>query len=395
MRILLAHNYYQQKGGEGHSFAAEVELLQAHGHEVTRYELHNDAIKEMSAREVAQATLWNRDAYDELRALIRETRPEVAHFNNTFPLISPAAYYAAQAEGVPVVQTLRNYRLFCLNASFHRDGHVCEDCFGKAVPWPGVLHACYRDSRAESGGVAAHLMLHRLLRTWHRKVDGFIACSRFAQQKFVAGGLPEERVFYKPNFLGTDPPLGTGAGGYALFVGRLAREKGLGTLVRAWERLEGRIPLKIVGDGPLSSLAAEAARAQASVEWLGRQPPEEVYRLMGDARVLVFPSELYETFGRVAMEAFAVGTPVIVSDIGAIAELVEHGRTGRLFRPGDADDLARQVRWALDHPEAWAAMRPAARAEFEAKYTAERNHGMALAIYESVIEKRDYTASVV
>lgn len=389
MRILLAHNYYQQKGGEGHSFAAEVDLLRSRGHDVTCYTIHNDAIDDMSALQVARKTLWNRDVFDDLRAHIRRTAPQLIHFNNTFPLLAPSAYYAARDEGVPVVKTIRNYRPFCLNGVFFRDGHVCEDCLGTRMPWPGVRHACYRDSYLGSTGAATWTMAHRLRDTWNKGVDTFIVCSRFAEKKLLEGGFPEDQIRYKPNFLDPVPPTGDGRGKFALFVGRLSPEKGLHTLVEAWTHIGDRMPLVIVGEGPLNDVAEWAQEHVPGVAWRGWQSPPDVYDLMGQAQMLVFPSEWYETFGRVAMEAFATGTPVIVSNIGGQAERVEHNRTGRLFEAGDPADLARQVEWALDHPAAWRQMRKEARADFEKRYTAARNYEMLMDIYDATLHRRD------
>src|SRR5437773_765730 len=229
MKILVVHNYYKQAGGEDQCVAAEVEMLQAHGHEVTQYVLHNDAIDRMSRLEVATRTIWSRRAYREIRELIHSHRPEIAHFNNTFPLISPAAYYAARAEKVGVVQTLHNFRLLCPNALFFRAGRVCEDCLGKSIPWPGVVHKCYRGSRAASATTAAMLAVHRMLGTWREAVDTYIALTDFGRQKFIEGGLPPEKIAVKPNFVHPDPGPGAGTGGYAIFVGRLSEEKGLQT----------------------------------------------------------------------------------------------------------------------------------------------------------------------
>lgn len=383
-KILLIHNYYQQRGGEDESFAAETNLLQERGHDVLTYTLHNDSVAQMSSLALAKATLWNSTVYRELRALIRREKPDLVHCNNTFPLISPAAYYAARAEGLPVIQNLRNYRLYCVNGLLFRDGHVCEDCLGKAVAWRGVMHGCYRDNQAASAVAATMFSFHRALQTWTRMVDVYITLTQFARQKFIEAGLPAEKMVHKPNFLSTTPEVGKGTGGYALFVGRLSPEKGLHTLLEAWKRLDGALTLKIVGDGPLATEVAQAADRIPGIEWLGRQPQDVVYQLMGDAQGLVFPSEWYETFGRVGMEAFAKGTPVIAANIGAIAELVDHRYNGMHFRPGDVDDLVTQVRWALDHPAAWQAMRYHARQTFEAKYTAARNYERMMAIYGRV-----------
>jgi glycosyltransferase involved in cell wall biosynthesis len=392
MKVLAVHNRYQQPGGEDQVFLAETTLLESYGHRVVRYSTHNDRVAGMNRLALAGNTLWNSSTYRELRALIRQERPHVAHFHNTFPLVSPAGYYAAKAEGVPVVQTLHNYRLLCPNALFFRDGRVCEDCMGKVIPWPGVVHKCYRGSRAASGLVTAMLTTHRVLRTWTEMVDAYVALTEFARRKFVEGGLPAEKMVVKPNFVYPDPGPGEGRGGYALFVGRLSPEKGVGTLLAAWERLDRPVPLKVVGDGPLREQVVEAPDRHPCVEYLGYRPAEEVHGLMKEASMLVFPSEWYETFGRVAAEAFATATPVIAADIGAIAELVEHGHTGLRFRPGDPEDLAAQVGWFLSHPEEHARMRREARAEFEAKYTAERNHQMMMEIYESALEREEAPA---
>lgn len=385
MKVMVVHNRYQQAGGEDRVFWTETDLLEAHGHRVLRYCLHNDQIAGMNRLILAGKALWNSSAYQELRALMSGERPEVVHFHNTFPLVSPAGYYAAKAEGVPVIQTLHNYRLLCPDALFFRNGRVCEDCMGKVIPWPGVVHGCYRGSRAASGVVVAMLTLHRALRTWTEMVDVYVTLSGFARNKFIEGGLPAEKIVTKPNFVYPDPGPGEGRGGYALFVGRLSPEKGVGTLLTAWERLGKRIPLKIVGDGPLEDQVIRTAEEGSRVEWLGYRPRAEVHALLKDAGLVVLPS-LTEGAPLSVLEAMAAGTPVVAADIGAIAEIVEHGRTGLRFRPGDQEHLAAQVEWLLLRPREQARMRREVRSEFEAKYTAERNYEMLLEIYESVLE---------
>lgn len=385
--VLLSHNRYQQQGGEDQVFASEGDLLESRGHRVMRYVLHNDLVNEMSRPGVARATVWNGAAYREVRRVIRAERPGVAHFHNTFPLASPAVYYAARAEGVPVVQTLHNYRLLCPNALFFREERVCESCLGKSIPWKGVAHACYRGSRTASGAVAVMLTAHRVAGTWDEAVDVYVALSEFARRKFVRGGLPAEKVVVKPNFVHPDPGAGAGRGGYVLFVGRLSAEKGVGTLLEAWEHLQGRADLKIVGDGPLAPRVAAAAERLGGVEWMGRQPADRTLALMKDARALVLPSVCYENFPIVLAEAYAVGLPVVASDLGSMSSLVDHGRTGLRFRPGDAEDLAARVEWTLTHSAELGRMRKEARAEFEAKYTADQNHRLLMEIYRSAAER--------
>jgi len=218
-------------------------------------------------------------------------------------------------------------------------------------------------------------------------VDVYIALTEFARGKFIQGGLPAERIVVKPNFLHPAPEPEERWGGYALFVGRLSVEKGIDGLLAAWEQLGDRISLKIVGDGPLADVVAQRAHRLKSVEWLGRRPKEQVLKLMKRARVLILPSTCYENFPLAVAEAFAVGLPIIASDLGSLASLVDPGRTGLLFRPNDPEDLADKVRWALDHPDELASMRWEARNEFVAKYTAEQNYERLLSIYRSATER--------
>jgi glycosyltransferase involved in cell wall biosynthesis len=380
MRILSVHNLYQIRGGEDESRQAEENMLREMGHEVTVYEEHNDRIAKMNQLQVASRTIWSQEAYQIIQGQLKRQPHDIVHVQNFFPLISPSVYYAAKAEGVPVVQTLRNYRLLCPNALFFRDGHVCEDCLGK-LPLPGVIHGCYRESRVASAAVASMVTVHRTLRTWTKMVDVYIALTEFARQKFIEGGLPAEKIVVKSNFVHPDPKPGEGKGGYALFVGRLSVEKGLDTLLAAWKQLPVKLPLKIIGDGPLAEKLAQEIQNMPYIEWLGRKPMSEVYNLMGEAKFLIFPSNWYETFGRVAVEAFAKGTPVIAADIGAIAELVEHNRTGLKFIPSNPADLAANVTWLLEHPQELSQMRQEVRVEYEIKYTVKQNYQKLIDIY--------------
>ncbi len=385
MKILLCHSYYQQRGGEDQSFDDEAWLLESHGHDVVRYTLRNEAIPHMNRWNVAWRTVWNPQTYREVRELIRARRPEVMHCTNTFPLMSPAVYYAARAEGVPVVQALRDYRLVCPNTWLLRDGHICEDCLGKSPLWRSVWHGCYRHSRAASAVTAAMLGVHGMLKTWTRAVTMYYALTQFTREKFVAGGLPAARIAVKPNFVHPDPGPGEGRGGYAVFVGRLSSEKGIELLLDAWTRLDAPVSLKIIGDGPLAEKVRAAAEADRRISWLGRRPLGEVLPVVAEAACLVMPSITYETFGRAMAEAFATGTPVVAGRMGTMAELVDDGRTGLHFQPANADDLAQKVRQLLADPRRLATMRLAARQEYEAKYTAEANHRMLLDIYAQAL----------
>lgn len=380
LRVLLVHNHYQQRGGEDQVFESEAALLEQGGHEVLRYELHNDAISGLGSLDLAQRAVWSRPAYRAIRKICRDRRPDIAHFHNTLPLVSPAGYYAAKAEGAAVVQTLHNYRIGCAAGTFFRVGRPCERCLDSRSGWPGIAHGCYRGSSTASAAVVAMTSLHRMLGTWISRVDRYIALTAFARTRFIRAGLPDHKIVIKPNFVAPDPGPGPHSGRYALFVGRLAPEKGIATLLRAWSLLQGTYPLRIVGSGPLEHLRSASP---TGVTWAGQQARQEIFRAMQEASFLVFPSEWYETFGLTIIEAFATGLPVIAADLGAAAEIVEHGRTGLLYPPGDSAELASQVRWAVANPLELRRMGTAARDCYIERYSRERNYDLLLDIYRS------------
>lgn len=382
MKILLLHNLYQIPGGEDVVVQAEKKLLEDNDHQVSLLLADNNEIASPIGKLTTAANaIYSFPAKQRVRAEIANFKPDIVHVHNFFPLFSPSVYDVCQQAGVPVVQTLHNYRLLCPDAFFFRDGGACEDCMGKLIPWPGIVHACYRESRVGSAIVAAMLTLHRAKATWREKVNLYVVLTEFARQKFIQGGLPAEKLILKPNFV-PDSGVGEGQGNYALFVGRLSPEKGLDTLLAAWENHSPPISLKIVGDGPLAGQVQAAAKKHQRVEWLGRLPKQQVIDLMKDAKVLLVPSVWYEGCLMVILEAYAVGLPVIASEIGSMTSLVDRDRTGLLFRPGDPEDLAAKLKLIAEHPSDVAAMRIHARAEFEAKYTPAKNYQKLMEIYE-------------
>ncbi|MDX1419350.1 MAG: glycosyltransferase family 4 protein [Rubricoccaceae bacterium] len=376
MRILLVHNHYQQPGGEDQVFQAEGALLERHGHAVVRYVLHNDEVAALGPATLAARTLWSRPAYRRVAQLVRDHRIDLVHVHNTLPLGSPAVYWAARRAGAAVVQTLHNFRLVCPGALLLRDGRVCTDCVGR-LPYRAVGRACYRGSRAASAGVAGMLATHRALGTWRTAVDRYIALTSFAREVFVRGGLPAERVVVKPNFLQDDPGVGPGGGGFALYVGRLSPEKGIGPLIEAWRQHPDLPPLKVVGDGPLASDVASAP-----VEALGAMPRERVLALMQEAEVLVCPSLAVEGMPMAVVEAFACGLPVVAPDHGAFTEMVDE-TTGRCVPPGDAGALAEAVRSVCRDAALREDLRKGARCRYEARYSAERNYAALHQIYHA------------
>jgi glycosyltransferase involved in cell wall biosynthesis len=230
------------------------------------------------------------------------------------------------------------------------------------------------------------LTVHRALGTWNRAVDLFIAPSEFARQKFVDGGLAADKIIVKPHFVHVVPGARHTAGTYALSVGRLSPEKGIDTLLRAWGYLNSRLPLKILGSGPLDAHVAAATRSTPGIEWFGWQPKDRVEDAMREARFLIFPSVCYETFGLTIAEAFGVGLPVISSDIGSMSTLIAHRKTGLLFRAGDVEDLVAQVEWGLAHPDVMMEISQRAHLQYEERYTAERNYQVLIEAYATAID---------
>lgn len=379
MKILIAHNAYQYAGGEDTVVAAEIALLRAHGNEVEIYARHNDALNSMPRAAAALNAVWSHHSSDAVARLCEQFRPDVIHAHNTFPLISPSLYWTASKMGIPVVQTLHNFRLLCPQANFLRDGEICEDCVGK-LPWRAVAHRCYRRSAAQSAVSTVMLATHRLLGTYQERVTRYIALNRFARDKYVQGGLPLERLRIKPNFVQSDaePQWEERSGG--LYVGRLSVEKGLGVLVAAAPCLDG-VRIQVIGSGPLEG----TVRAAFGNRCLGSEPLERVMARMRSARYLIVPSICHENSPRTIIEAFACGLPVIASRLGALADMVRDGVTGLLFNPGDAAGLARSIAWAESHPAQMRRMGQAARAEYEAQYTPARNHKILMDIYEDAI----------
>src|SRR5216684_1739453 len=253
MKIIFIHNSYQQRGGEDVIFEQEVELLKSHGHAVVVYRRSNSEIHgypRLRHLVLVKRTIWASDTREEVARLIRREEPDLVHVHNTFLMISPSIYSACGDAGVPVVQTLHNYRLLCPGAYLMRNGNTCNQCV-RGTLLHSVVHGCYRDSRPATATLALMLALHRARQTWTTMVDRYIALSKFAVRQFVEGGLPVHKMAVKPNFVQPDPGIGSGSGEYAVFIGRLSPEKGADILLNAWKRVRSSIPLLIIGDGDI------------------------------------------------------------------------------------------------------------------------------------------------
>ncbi|MDX8127153.1 glycosyltransferase [Methylomonas sp. OY6] len=385
MKVLLIHNRYQQAGGEDNVVTAEANLLAEHGQEVKLWCVDNKDLPSGLSGKISTAisTSYSADSLATAKDYLRRLKPEVVHVHNFFPQITPSIYDACISEGVPVVQTLHNYRLICPGAMLMREGKICEQCI-RGTPYQAVWYRCYRGSKLGSLVVAHMVAKHRQKGTWSNKVNRFIALTDFAKSKFVQAGFPQDKIVVKPNFL-HDPYAGINRlartyPGFGLFVGRVSEEKGIKTLLKAWSGLEGDAVLKVAGSGPLEGLL----HGKNNIMVLGRQNASEISLLMQQAAFLVLPSEWYEGFPLVLVEALAHGLPILASRLGSMANIIEDGKTGVLFTPGDAKDLAEKAKWLLEHPKQVEQLGENARHVFLDKYTSEQNYAELMAIYEAV-----------
>jgi glycosyltransferase involved in cell wall biosynthesis len=383
VKILLVHNEYKFLGGEDVVVHQEKELLERNGHQVLTYFHNNKELDQYSAFQrltMVPRSVWAWDSKKQISELLESAKPDVVHVHNTLTIISPSVYWACHEAGVPVVQTLHNFRLFCPVGNYLRDGKICEECRTHSL-WRGVKYRCYRDSRAATATVALTLEVHRRLGTYQDKIQVYIAFHEFARQKYVEGGLPGNKIFLKPNFVPSDPGMGTGNGNFALFVGRLSPEKGIRTMLSAWEQLKGAVPLRIAGEGPLRPLVEETAARVPGIKYLGSLSRPDVLKAMQEARFLLLPSECYEGFPMTIAEAFACGLPVVASRIGAMEVLIEDGCSGLHFASGDPADCAAKVQEAWGQPGFLRRMGGEARQKYLDCYTAERNYSTLMDIY--------------
>lgn len=340
MRILQVHTRYRQRGGEDVVVEAERLLLQRARHEVFQHFEENPASLRASATAMA-GSIWNPAAARRVEAMVEAVRPDVAHVHNTWVASSPSVVSTLHRKGVPVVMTVHNYRLACANALFLRDGAPCEKCLGRG-PWPAVRHGCYRNSRTASAVAAVGMATHSRMETWSRSVDRFIVLSKFAGERLIRADLPPGKIKSGSNFV-PDPgprPAAPSLSSYVTFVGRLMPEKGVSVLLDAWRiaRPPG-LRLLVIGDGP--ERARLEAVASPGVQFRGHCTKEEVTAAVLGARALVIPSVWYEMQPLTALEGLAAGSPLVLSDIGGLPELIGGRQAGWLSPPDDATGLAR------------------------------------------------------
>lgn len=387
-RVLMLHNRYLTRGGEDESTDLEVEILRENGHEVDLFEICNKEPSRITDKaNIAIGAIWSKSSFETISRILASSRYDIVHVQNFFPLFSPSVYSAAKKADVPLVQSIRNYRLICPSANLFRNGHFCDDCVGKKFAFPSIFHACYRSSRLGTSTIAAMQIVNRLTGNWKNGVDRYIAVTEYVRDQLIRGGFPAGKIAVKPNFV--KPPKSNleivPSRNFAMYVGRLTQEKGAHWLVQKWKNLDIDLRLCIIGDGDMPLSSPEGSDHIIS---LGVKPLEEVYKIMANARFVVLPSLWPEPFGRVIVEAFANGTPVLVARTGGAQELVEDGKNGFLYDPADSTDFALKVRRLTYDDELIEKMSKAARTTFETLYTSEANYKMLSRIYNDVLVAR-------
>ncbi len=390
----MIHNRYQYAGGEDASTKAEIDLLRQNKHKVTLLEDSNERIEKFSTLEKLElffTAAWNNKSYQQLRLQLQQLKPDLLHVQNFFPLFSPSIHAAAKSLDIPTIQHLRNFRLGCLNAYLFRKGKICEACIGKN-PWRGLVYRCYRGSLPASLGVWNMITYNRWRGTWLKDVDAFITPSQFAAKKLIEIGISSDRLYVKPNIT-PDPLVGQSIPPLPdrptfLYIGRLSPEKGIITLLKAWEKLaRSQWQLEIVGDGAqrqeLEQLKSD--RQLNNVNFRGYQPSQKVWEAIKQATAIIVPSQWYETFGRVVIEAFACGRGVLVSNLGALSELVKEGETGFLISPDDIDAWVEKIEWSGNNYIEMTRIGQQCRQVYLQQYTPEVNYQKTIEIYRQVL----------
>lgn len=393
MKILLVHNFYgsQAPSGENQVFEAEKALLEKNGHRVEVYTRDSDEIRNKKVLGTLQggaSVVWNPMTKALIQKKVNEFKPDIIHVHNTFPLLSPSIFYIEDNK-VPIVMTLHNYRLFCAAGIPIRNNSVCTKCIDQASVLPALKYGCYRDSRLATIPIALNISLHRRLGTWNNKLDAFIVLTEFQKQKVIQGGINSNIVHVKPNFYSGQPlfkPYDTRSENI-VFVGRLSNEKGITTLIDAWNDWGLSAPqLRIIGDGPLKTSLQDRA-TNANVKFIGQISFQEVQSEISNSKLLILPSECYEGFPMVIREAFALGTPVAVSNLGPLPTIVVNNINGVVFEPWSPRSLKTTVQALWSNNKLLSFLSNGARNSYERLYNEKSNYSRLIEIYKHVIDK--------
>ena len=386
MRILFIHNRYKFRGGEDVAVEMEASILQNNGHATRTILFDNDEIGSAGSKlSMGIKAIYNRDSASIVENAIREFRPDLIHVHNLFFIASPSVLYNGWKNKIPVVVTLHNYRLVCANALLMRDNKICELCLPKTFPVSGIKYKCYRNSAAESALVTSVTSLHKAAGTWKNKVSKYMVLTEFAKSRFLNSTLNirADKFVVKPNFIYDPGPGEVKRNGKYLFVGRLSVEKGAAILLQAFAE-QPDLRLELVGEGPLQAELQKEFKVYPNIRFLGHKEKPEVIRLMKSCNALIFPSIWYEGLPFTIIEAFATGTPVIASNLGAMADIIQHGYNGYHFEPQNSSDLISQIK-AFEKNPLGTQMYANARESYMNRYHPDIHLQSVIDIYKKVI----------
>ncbi len=394
MRILLVHNYYNSDfpSGENQAFEVEKRMLIFYGHDVEVFTYHSDTIKKSSIFTLLRVSLfvaWNPAAYIKIKKVLTQFKPDVVHIHNTYPLISPSIFYAISPT-IATIMTLHNYRLTCANGIPFRNNKICIECINKRSIFPSLYHKCYKNSLLYTIPSATNIALHRLLKTWKNKVNSFIVLTEFQKKMIIKSGIiSSDSVYIKPNFY-MGKPVATSYRDrldYVVFVGRLSSEKGLETLIDAWCILGDNAPeLRLIGDGPLKESLEKKAAGMRSIHFLGQVDPKGVKVHIAHAKLLILPSKCFEGFPMVLHEAFAFGTPVLVSDMDPLTSIVINNVNGLIFKTNSPSSLVSTFLNAWRSPSLLRRLSVGSRHSYDENYNMDVSYKKLIQIYEQSIK---------
>ncbi len=384
MKVLLVHNSYGKFSGEESVVDTQAKLLENNGHKVLRFERSSAELRSLSSKYKAFFTgIHNPAAARQIRIILNAFSPDVVHIHNLFPLISPAILPECRKAGIPVVMTVHNYRLICPNGLHMTRGQICNKCCG-GKEWWCVLRNC-ESSFFKSFGYALRNYFARKRRLFYDNVTLYACLTEFHKKRLIYSGFPENRISVVPNMCNIQDETQTTEGSYVGFMGRISPEKGVDVLLQCAKLLDP-IHFRIAGN---YVHGYDISRdAPSNVEFCGFLEGENLNIFRRQMRIAVMPSRWYETFGLILAEAALYGKPVIAARLGAMAEIVDDGKTGLLFEPGDAEDLAHKIKILWNDPELCHQMGEAGRKKALQEYSADKYYGRLMTIYKNAIELR-------
>jgi len=399
MKILMIHDYYINRGGEDVSFESEVKMLRDAGHEVITYTKHNKEIinaKGTKMIKVALNTIWNFKVYKEIKKIIKEAKPDIVHFQNTFPIISPSAYWACKSENVPAIQALRNYRLICPSGLLYNKGKITEKSVKQFFPYSALLGRYYRDSFLATLPIALMLFIHRIIGTYKNKVDAYIAVSEFVKRKHVEAGFDKDTIMVKRNVASPQKSKNQ-LRKRVIFFGRLTKEKGILTLIKSWKSIK-EFELTIIGEGPLYNSIKKITQSEnlKNVSLIGFKKNEELDSELNKCSFVICPSEWYEPAARTIIESFSRGIPVIASNIGGNSELIVNRHNGLLFEAGNFNNLAKKILLLTKNEKLIRRLGANAKIDYLKTHSPPENCKALMTIYEKVMqEKKPYVQKTI